>query len=449
MGESELIASIMKPRLLNLPPPESRQAPVFGISEWQNYYVGNEPGIDTPAVIDECVELHRTLGISGMVWEAGRATINYHSELPHTTRQWELGQSDKGPNYQGFSRQFAADIMNRCCPLRRGIRLCRERNLSILGRLSMNRHYGGAKNIGSTSRFSIDHPEWIEIGKCGEPIRTRMCYAIPEVRQERLDILLEVQRIGVDALVLDFCRQMPILGYHDAVVQPFLRSTGVDPRRIDTDNPDDYREWFAYRAGILTDFMRTLRRETGRQAQQLGRDCPIVARIPDYTGWLSVACGFDVEAWFREDLVDATMLSPFPRVQHYLEGDPDYHVACAHRHGKPCIGGVGHKGLIANPNGPVPFGDLPDVPIEYVCKVADRQYRAGVDAMSLYQSESLTRRDYLQPLIRHLGDKDWIADKAVAVETPTPDHPHFYVGKDWHSRPEEGLTTALAGNLAL
>ena len=40
-----------------------------------------------------------------------------------------------------------------------------------------------------------------------------MCYGIEDVRQERIDILLEVQRIGVDALVLDFCRQMPMVMY--------------------------------------------------------------------------------------------------------------------------------------------------------------------------------------------------------------------------------------------
>jgi hypothetical protein len=55
----------------------------FGISEWQNHYRGDGPGISTPAIIDECVEAHHKAGLDGIVWNAGRATILYHSDLPH------------------------------------------------------------------------------------------------------------------------------------------------------------------------------------------------------------------------------------------------------------------------------------------------------------------------------------------------------------------------------
>ena len=98
------------------------------------------------------------------------------------------------------------------------------------------------------------------------------------MQQERIDILLEIQRIGVDALVVDFCRQMPVLMYHEALVEPYMADRGVDPREIDSDDPTDYWDWFQFRADVLTEFMRKLRQQVRRQEQELGRPCPVIAR---------------------------------------------------------------------------------------------------------------------------------------------------------------------------
>jgi len=418
------------------------KAALLGISEWHNHYRGDEPGISTPKIIDECVEAHLTAGLDGIVWNVGRATILYRSDLPHTTRQYELGFV---PKPQRVSCQYVLDVLEQCCPLRRSMEVGHANGIPILGRLSMNRFYGTPQTIDSTSRFYQNHPEWVEVGKLGRPIDHRMCYAIPGVQQERTDILLEVQRIGVDGLVLDFCRQMPILGYHAAIVEPYIKETGTDPRTIDTAEPDDYAGWFQHRADILTGFMRRLRAEVRRQEEQLGRRCPIVARVPDYARWLMIACGLDLEAWFAGDLIDASMLSPFPRIRDDLRSHPDYHVRIAHQHGKLCIGGVGSKGLQLKGQ-----RDLPDAKVEYACLVAHRQHEAGVDSMSLYQSESLCRKAYLRDMVRHLDDREWLAEAVAGVTEPTPDDERYYIGKDWHSQPGvEGLGTKACGNDAL
>lgn len=418
------------------------QGAVLGISEWQNHYRGDEPGINTPKIIDECVEAHLDAGIDGIVWNVGRATILYHSDLPHTTYQYELGFI---PKPQRVSCKYVLDVLEQCCPLRRAIQLGHANGILILGRLSMNRFYGTPQMVDSTSRFYQDHPEWVEVGKLGHPIHSRMCYAIPGVQQERMDILLEVQRIGVDGLVLDFCRQMPILGYHGATVEPYIKETGTDPLAIDTTEPHDYTEWFQYRANILTGFMRRLRAEVRRQEEDLGRPCPIVARVPDYARWLMVACGLDIETWFADDLIDMTMLSPFPRIKDDLGSYPDYHVQIAHQHGKLCIGGVGSQGLQLKGQ-----QDLPGAKVEYACLVAHHQRCAGVDGMSLYQSESLCRKAYLSEMIRHLDDREWLAKAAAGVEEPRSDDERYYIGRDWHSRPGvEGLGTKACGNDAL
>ncbi len=417
----------------------------FGISEWQNHYRGDEPGIGTADIIDECVEVHRTAGLDGIIWNAGRATILYHSNLPHTTRQFELGFV---PKPQRVSCQYVLDVLEQCCPLRRAIRLGHASDMPILGRLCMNRFYGTPASIDSTSRFYQKHPDWVEVGKLGQPIVHKMCYAIAGVQQERLDILLEIQRIGVDALVLDFCRQMPILAYHKSIVEPYMRKTGSDPRKINGANPKDYAEWFQYRADILTKFMRGLRSKQRKQEAVLGRKCPIVVRIPDYDKWLLIACGIDIESWFSDGLIDASMLSPFPRIQDDLRSHTGYHVELAHRHGKPCLGGVGSKGLQLKGQKPLPVERQAD--IKYAYSVAHRQHHAGVDGMSIYQSESLCRKKYLSELVRNLSDREWMVSAAEGIKSTMLDDPRYFVGKDWHSSlGSEGLSVAKFGNNAL
>jgi hypothetical protein len=418
----------------------------FGISEWQNHYRGDEPNIGTPAIIDQCVEAHRNAGLHGIVWNAGRATVLYHSDLPHTTRQFELGFV---PKPQRVSCQYVRDVLKQCCPLRRAIRLGHASGMPILGRLSMNRFYGTPRNVDSTSRFYQRHPDWVETGRLGQRILHKMCYAIPGVQQERMDILLEIQRIGVDALLLDFCRQMPILAYHRSVVDPFIERHGQDPRKIRSARPDDYAKWFRYRAGILTGFMRRLRAAVRRQEAELKRPCPIVIRVPDYTAWLMVACGLDVETWFADDLIDATMLSPFPRIKDDLKSYPDEHVRLAERHGKLCLGGVGSKGLQHKGQRPL-HAEEAATNVKFAYRVAALQHGAGVHGMSLYQSESLCRKPYLSDLVRNLGNRDWLERAVAGVPETTPDDFEFLIGKDWHSTAgSEGLDVSEFGNNAL
>jgi hypothetical protein len=418
----------------------------FGISEWQNHYRGDETGIGTPAIIDECVEAHRKTGLDGIVWNAGRATILYHSDLPHTTRQYELGFV---PKPQRVSCQYVRDVIKQCCPLRRAVRLGHASDMPILGRLSRNWFYGQPVNIDSTSRFYQEHPDWIETGRLGKPIVHKMCYAIPGVQQERLDILLEIQRIGVDALVLDFCRQMPILAYHKSLVEPFIEKHGHDPRKIRSAEPDDYAEWFRYRAAVLTGFMKRLRVELRRQESELKRRCPVIARVPDYTAWLMIACGLDVATWFAEDLIDATMLSPFPRIKDDLRGYPEEHVRLAEAHGKLCLGAVCPKGLQLKGQRPL-SAEQAAANVKFAHRMTAIQHRAGVHGMSLYQSESLSRKPYFSELVWNLNSCEWMERASAGVPEPDPTAPEYFKGKDWHSTVgSEGLDVEEFGNNAL
>ena len=79
----------------------------------------------------------------------------------------------------------------------------------------------------------MDNPHLREKTKDGKTTSGKMCYALDEVRKERLDILLESQRIGVDALVLDFCRQVPMLLYHESLVKGTL---GIPEEQLQYDD---------------------------------------------------------------------------------------------------------------------------------------------------------------------------------------------------------------------
>ena len=277
---------------LELRATSGNERPVLGISEWMCYYANYDKPCPGPKALDECVELHLRAGCDHLVWNLGRSVVDYWSELPHITRMCE-----NGDQVGGASWGFVHKVMDEVCPLRHALALCHGHGAQLWGRLGMNRHYGRADWIGATSRFALDNPAFREVTKPGNEDASRLCYALAEVRRERIDILLECQRIGVDGLVLDFCRQMPMLLYHPALVEPFMAEMGVDPREIDSDDFEQYRAWFQYRADVLTGFMTELRRAVRAQEGKLGRRCPIVARVPDNVRWLMLAYGLDSERW--------------------------------------------------------------------------------------------------------------------------------------------------------
>ena len=412
---------------------KSGRVPLYGISEWQSWYGHYDliPVVPETAA-DECIDAHLAVGFTHLVWNAGRSTLDYWSDLPGHTRSYAQPTENEGASAPGMR-----PVMQLHCPLRRALSRCRREEIPLLARLAMNRHYGIERNPGISSRFAADHPEYQERHREGQIVTGKLCYAIGDVQQERLDILLELQRIGVDGLVLDFCRQMPILLYHEALVEPYRRDTGVDPRGIESEEFADLRDWFQYRADVLTGFMTRLREEVRGQESSLGSPCPVVVRVPDAPEWLLLAYGLDLERWFREDLVDASMLSPFP----LSGGDPgrqfEFHVEMAHRYGKPCIGGLGSLGLFRhNHMGREHPWDYEPKP---VYELLDQQYRAGCDGMSVYQTETLARKPYLEELLREANDP--AAVERRVRELPGPERDGLAPqGLDWHAHFEGELS---------
>ncbi|NKB65456.1 MAG: hypothetical protein GKR89_00205 [Candidatus Latescibacteria bacterium] len=411
--------------------------PLIGLSEWMCYYTNYHQPCPGAAATDQCVDLHAEAGFDILVWNLGRSVVDYWSGLSQVTRMCQV--SDQ---VGGHSWAFVGQVMAQVCPLRRALKRAAQDGLSLWGRLGMNRHYGSAAYAGVTSRFALDNPQFHERGKNGGQDASRLCYALEEVRRERIDILLECHRLGVAGLVLDFCRQMPMLKYHPALVDPFRQQTGIDPLGIDSDEPADYAAWFQYRADILTQFMDELRQGLKQQEAQYG-PCPLIARIPDSAPWLLMAYGLDTGTWCARDLIDGLMLSPFPITREDLQLHTADHVQTAHKHGKICWGGLGSKQLLVNGS----LENTGSFHLQPALSLAAAQYAAGVDGLSLYQSESMVRMRYLDDLLATLPYPEPVAERAASLAVPDLPADHG-LGMDWHAhmRGRHSLRSAAGDN---
>ena len=201
--------------------------------------------------------------------------VDYWSDLPNMTVWCVVNHLVGGQDWL-----FVTNILEEICPLRQAISPCRDCNMSILGQLGMNRRYRSADYAGVTSRFASDNLHLYEKTKLGNPVSHRLCYAREEVQLGTNRCSVRNQRIGVDGLVLYFCRQI-LMCHYDTGRFLYRAKHGVDPRNIQSRNPDDFRQWFQYRGDILTGFIGRLRQAVREQERMLGHTCPIITRVPD------------------------------------------------------------------------------------------------------------------------------------------------------------------------
>ena len=334
------------------------------------------------------------------------------------------------------------NVIQKECPLQQAQKWCKKHSMPLWGRLCLNRHYTPGSSF--TSEFADNHPEYYQIKHNGKTDTTRLSFAFAEVRQERINILLEAQRLGVDALVLDFCRQQPHGGYHPAEVEPFTKKFGQDPRQIKSHIPRDFASWFKYRSNWISIFMRELRQAVKQQEEELKRPCPIIVRVPDSSEWVMIAGGMDIELWYAEDLIDATMLSPFQWCLNDLSRHPEYHVALAHKYGKQCIGGIGSLNLIEH-YPPVPHKQHSSFDATPIYDSAIRQLNAGVDGMSVYQTDCVCRMPWLKNVLPFVGNPDKCKEKRKDIEQSR--FGMFFTGLDWHSGNKHGLHGTCSGEI--
>lgn len=283
---------------------------------------------------------HGELGMRSIAWSIGRSWVEYHSELPETSRfpcaPLENLEPELRRTYEG-----RAAMIDRWDALNEALAAGLKHGVAVLPWLGMQRHYGTSYGGIFASKWFMSHPEWWRVSKNGDVSTSTVSYHFAAVRNERCRIFAEVARRGVDAVVVGCCRQVPMLLYHPAMVTEFQTEFGYDPRTIDAADTERYRRWIGWRADRFTEFLRQLRRDLAPLRSARGKPIAIVARIPSVGLFYNLAQGLDLETWLAEGLVDELQVEPLEDCNGQA-GDHSLrpYLDLARARGVPVLGGV-------------------------------------------------------------------------------------------------------------
>jgi len=364
---------------------------------------------------------HGELGLRSIAWAIGRSWVEYHSELPETTRFPCAPLDGLEPRLRHLYEGRAA-MINRWDALDEALTAGRKHEVAILPWLGMQRHYGTSYGGIFASKWFMSHPEWWRVSKNGEVSGSAVSYHFAEVRDERCRIFAEVARRGVDAVVVGCCRQVPMLLYHPAMVAEFQKVYGYDPRTVDAADPERYRRWIGWRADRFTEVLRQLRRDLAPLRAAGGRPVRIVVRIPSSGLFYNLAQGLDVETWLAEKLVDEFQVEPLED----CNGQADDHslrpyLALARPHAVRVLGGV-NGNTWWNPTA--------------ILQRALGLLAADVDGIEVYESNNFAACSDRRWLIPLMGNRDalrrWLDESNLAAVYPVWSR-HAASGFDNHS----------------
>lgn len=232
-----------------------------------------------------------------------------------------------------------------------------------------------------TGNFWRDHPEW----RCVDIDRreiSRMSYAYDGVRQLMLDMFKEVtDKYDADGVNPIFNRGAPFVLYEQPLLDGFKSETGLDALQLEED--DD--RYLRYRATVMTDFMRTLRKELDSIGERKGKKLAISAHVLN-DEQTNLFYGLDIHTWVAEGLIDNLISYPWQDV------DPDVEYFATLTKGTS-----------------VSF--FPEVmprrmsPEEYRQR-AIANYASGADGMCFWDTNARDQMRKEWSMIRRLGHKD-------------------------------------------
>jgi hypothetical protein len=265
--------------------------------------------------------------------------------------------------------------------------------------------------------FKVRHPEWL-IGS-GHPYggRTALNFAMPEVRQLKLNVIREIAtKYDFDGIEIDLMRSPPY----------FVPGSELQ------------------NAGYLTDLLRDVRQLLQARGQERGRPFHLAVRVDENLE----ACrldGFDVPAWISEHLMDMVILGSGAID---IEIEPVKELA----HGAgiqvyPCLYGWPSR--------------YTPIPSELARGLALNYWHQGADGIYLFNwfPHEINKR-YQIPLLSELDDLRALREKdllfAVDRGMPQREYPHnwmravlptalqlgkqcqapLFVGQDLHAIPE-------------
>jgi uncharacterized lipoprotein YddW (UPF0748 family) len=236
---------------------------------------------------------------------------------------------------------------------------------------------------GKRDRFFQEHPQYAEINESGTWCGNKICYAIPQVRAYQRSILVEAARYGLPGILLGFLRHPPMSLYHPALVSGFLAKFGRLPPR-EPARPDPHHvgslpssdphwlEWYAFRAGFITQFVRELRQDL-REAG-LGHVKLAAWVRPNHC----LFDGIDLELWLREGLCDEVVADIYSDA---TLDEPTPQWSAMVRAKAPLIRGIGFGQHLLS--------------VTQVKSIMDR----GADGLCVYGSEQFAQTSANQPLL--------------------------------------------------
>lgn len=174
-----------------------------------------------------------------------------------------------------------------------------EQGMKFFGSLRMSAYYwtyDGHPYEPMNGKFWHDHPEFRQYSANGE-IRAQMSYAFPEIRRQRIGVLMEMLDMGADGINMDFCRYPDTIGYEEIVCARFQEKFGEDMRQFPASDPrvQEVRKEF------MNTFFREVRKAVEEKSAETGKKYTIATRIPADN---PSEYGFDLPTIINEKLVD-------------------------------------------------------------------------------------------------------------------------------------------------
>jgi hypothetical protein len=368
---------------------------VCGMADFWSWVFGRGSDI---ATTEATIRNHHEAGIDTVFFmiNAG-GYVQYHSRVG----EWYSYAAAGDPRPQAKSCE---DILFTHDPLRAATAYAHLHGVKILPWFRITND--GLSSYSQKTDYSERFGQYALVGADGASVGFPSLGYKP-VRDYKLSLLRELlENYDVDGVFIDFQRDLPVIGIDAPVADEYTRRYGADPR-VDARERANMR-WRRFRAEIITDFMREIRRAADAKARHAGRPIQVGARVSSRDNLWK---GLDVETWIREGILDIVVPSERVWFDPIVDVAPFVEMA----RGTRCrvIAGInpffagGTDDAAHHPN--KDEADVAEIiatrcrqgasPVEYARRVLD-YYEAGADGVSFYESEGLTARGLLVPMFR-------------------------------------------------